>query len=74
MFLLGQASEKQRRQIVAMEVRQYGEESLGKYAFITGLNEKTIQHGITELQKQIFIDGERQPGAGRKEQVEKKTL
>ena len=74
LFLLRQASEKQRRQIVAMEVRQYGEENRGKYALITGLNEKTIQHGMTELQKQFVIEGERQPGAGRKEQVEKKTL
>ena len=29
---------------------------------------------MTELQKQFVIEGERQLGAGRKEQVEKKTL
>ena len=57
-----------------MKVRQYGEEDLGKCAFITVLNEKIIQYGMLELQKQIISEGKPQSGAGCKEQVEKKTL
>ena len=55
-----------------MKVRQYGEEDLGKCAFITVLNEKIIQYGMLELQKQINREGKPQSGAGCKEQVEKK--
>jgi hypothetical protein len=74
-LLLSRLDEQQRRWYVALEANRLGAEGVGLVSEITGIDEKTIRRGQTELGAEFAgrpEDRVRLPGAGRPP-VEKKT-
>jgi hypothetical protein len=72
--LLSRLDEQQRRWYVALEANRLGPEGVRWLALITGLDEKTIRRGQTELTNELAdrpTAGVRLPGGGRPT-VEKK--
>ena len=74
-LLLSRLDEQQRRWYVALEANRLGAEGVRLVSQITGIDEKTIRRGQTEMDAEFVgrpVDGVRLPGAGRPP-VEKKT-
>lgn len=74
-LLLSRLDEQQRRWYVAVEANRFGAEGVRLVSQITGIDEKTIRRGQTELGTEFAgrpEDRIRLPGAGRPP-VEKKT-
>jgi len=74
-LLLSRLDEQQRRWYVAVEANRFGAEGVRLVSQITGIDEKTIRRGQTELGAEFAgrpEDRIRLPGAGRPP-VEKKT-
>jgi hypothetical protein len=74
-LLLSRLDEQQRRWYVALEANRLGAEGVRLVSLITGIDEKTIRRGQTELGAEFAgrpEDRIRLPGAGRPP-VEKKT-
>ena len=74
-LILSRADEQQRRWYAALEAKRHGHGGIKLVAQITGLDEKTISRGKTELEENLSArptDRIRLPGAGRPS-VEKKT-
>jgi len=74
-LLLSRLDEPQRRWYVALEANRLGAEGVRLVSQITGIDEKTIRRGQTELDAGFAgrpADRVRLPGAGRPP-VEKKT-
>ena len=74
-LLLSRLDEQQRRWYVAVEANRIGYGGLRLLSQITGLDEKTIQRGREELERNFAdrpIDQIRSEGGGR-QPVEKKT-
>ena len=74
-LILSRADEQQKRWYAALEAKRHGHGGIKLVAQITGLDEKTISRGKTELEEDLATrprDRIRLPGAGRPP-VEKKT-
>ena len=74
-LLLSRLDEQQRRWYVALEANRLGAEGVRLVSQITGIDEKTIRRGQTEMDAEFAgrpVDGVRLPGAGRPP-VEKKA-
>ncbi len=74
-LILSRADEQQRRWYAALEAKRHGHGGIKRVAQITGLDEKTIRRGKTELEEHLEArptDRIRLPGAGRPS-VEKKA-
>ncbi len=74
-LLLSRLDEQQRRWYVALEANRLGAEGVRLVSQITGIDEKTIRRGQTELEAEFAdrpADRVRLPGGGRPP-VEKKT-
>ncbi len=74
-LILSRADEQQRRWYAALEAKRQGHGGIKRVAQITGLSERTIQRGKTELEQELAdrpTDRIRLPGAGRPP-VEKKA-
>lgn len=75
-LLLSRLDEQQRRWYVAVEANRVGHGGVRLLSQITGLDEKTIQRGQQEMERNFAdrpIDQARLDGGGR-QPVEKKTL
>jgi hypothetical protein len=73
-LILSRSNEQQRRWYAALEAQRYGHGGIRRVAEITGLSERTIYRGQSELEaglKDRPTDRVRLPGAGRPP-VEKK--